>query len=114
MVFSRAHELKTPHRNWTVKNGTEENPDDFTNPDFTGASQTTKKVEAAPVHKVGIHICPQLFEFGEILWMARKKPSPGMWGVNNWKKMNDCLTQDIQVKLCNVAKLTVRQSYESG
>ena len=90
------------------KNGTEENP-------------TISPIPISPVHPTfkkggggtgaqsgGSTFVLSLLSLEKFFGWQEKNHHPGMWGGTTWKKMNDCLTQDIQMKLCNVAKLTVR------
>ena len=108
MVFSRANAFKTPHRNWTVKMGPKKTKRRFPPIPISPVHPTFKKGGGGTGAQSGGSTFVLSFLSLEKFFGWQEKPSPGMWGGNNWKKMNDCLTQDIQMKLCNVAKLTVR------
>lgn len=59
--------------------GPKENPDDFTNPE-SRCIPPSKKGGGGTGAQSGGSTFVLNFESGEILWLARKKPSPGMWG----------------------------------
>ena len=94
--------------------GPKENPDDFTNPESRCIPPSKKGGGGTGAQSGGSTFVLSFLSLEKFFgWQEKNNHHPGCGG-NNWKKMNDCLTQDIQMKLCNVAKLTVRQSYESG